>query len=717
MDEARENPARLVDDTEARRLDAELRYRTLVEHLPVVTYVETSLDPVSGPQYVSPQIEPLLGYTAAEWLSTPGLYEQAIHADDRECVIEAKRRAYDSGDPLCIEYRMVTEDGRVVWVEDRSVHVRPDHDPAFRQGFTLDISERRHAEEATRQAETRYRTLVEQLPLAVYIDRVDDESSNVYTSPQIELMLGYPAAQWVSDPSLFVKTLHPDDRESVLAAHAATYANGEPHCLDYRLIARDGRIVWVHDEARMISDPAGDETVLQGYLLDVTARREAEELLRHQALHDPLTGLANRALFTNRVEHAVVRGQATERAAVLFLDLDDFKGINDTFGQPTGDALLQAVATRLQADLAPGHTVARIGGDEFAVLLEDESAGAAVGIAERLLADLQEPFELGGREVLVTASAGVAVGDDADALLRSADTAMYRAKASGHAQLIVYTPGMEDNLVGRLELVADLRRASVAEELTLHYQPIVDLGTGTIVGVEALVRWQHPRLGLLPPAAFIPLAEETGRIVDIGRWVLDEACREAARCRIELPGARDLKVGVNVSARQIARPTLIADVCGALERSGLEPGALVLEITESVLPRRREEVTSILEEVTALGVRLALDDFGTGYSSLSLLRDLPVHTLKIDRSFIQSIETGPQRVAFVRAIVELAEALGLEVVAEGVESAAHVAAVRALGCSLGQGFYFAQPLELPELVAAIQSDLSPRLLGTGREAA
>jgi diguanylate cyclase (GGDEF)-like protein/PAS domain S-box-containing protein len=686
--------------TEERLRNAEIRYRTLVEQSPLISYIDATSDPVSRPRYISPQIESVLGRTTSEWLTSPGIYEQSIHPDDRAWVIRTKSEAYECGDALRLEYRMLSRDGRLVWVEDQSVHVEPEGGPAFRQGFAIDITERKQAEEALRQAETRYRTLVEQLPLAVYIDRVDDESSNIYTSPQIEPMLGYTTEEWIAQPDLFVRVLHPDDREPVLAAHAATHATGEPLHLEYRLLARDGRTIWVHDEARMI-DLSPGERVLQGYLLDITARREAEELLRHQAFHDPLTGLANRALFTDRVEHALVRSRTGERAAVLFLDLDDFKAVNDTRGHIVGDALLRAVADRLLEILAASQTVARLGGDEFAILVEDVDVGAAVDVAERVITALQAPFEVEGGEVFVTTSVGIAVGGVADELLRSADVAMYRAKASGKAQYVVYAPMMEEDVVGRLELVADLRRARVDEEFVVHYQPTVDLSTGALVGVEALVRWRHPSKGLLQPSAFIPLAEETGRIVEIGRWVLAEACRQAAAWRAELPAAHNLWVSVNVSTRQVRRPGLVEDVRAALEGSGLDPRALVVEITESVLARRREEMTSILEEVTAGGVRLALDDFGTGYSSLSLLQDLPVHALKIDRSFVQSLDQGPQRGAFVRAIVELAHALELTVVAEGIEVPEHVVVLRALGCRLGQGFHFSGPLEPRELEARL----------------
>jgi diguanylate cyclase (GGDEF)-like protein/PAS domain S-box-containing protein len=669
---------------------AEFRYRTLVEQLPLISYVDPEGDASAKALYVSPQIEAVLGWTPEEWLTVPDLFQESIHEADRARVLAEKELAYSRGAPLRQEYRMHAKDGRLLWVEDVSLRVQPPEGAnAFRQGFALDVTDRKRADEALQLAGIRYRTLVEQLPLAVYIDRVDAVSSNVYTSPQIETMLGYTPEEWAANPSLFVELLHEDDRERVLAAHERTHATGEALHADYRLRARDGRVVWVHDEAHLINDPQTGEPVLQGYLLDITDRREAEEQLRHQAFHDPLTGLANRALFTDRVQHALVVRSGD--AAVLFLDVDDFKAVNDGLGHPAGDALLQAVGERLRASLSPTHTVARMGGDEFAILVEQHDAAAgALDAAERITAALHKPFEVDGREVFVTASVGIAVGGDADELLRCSDVAMYGAKTSGKAQYVVYAPPMDDHVVGRLELVADLRRALSDDELVVHYQPSVELESGRIVGVEALVRWQHPTRGLLQPADFVGVAEETGQIVEIGRWVLAEACRQTARWRNEL--AYDLGVSVNVSTRQIRRPGLIEDLRAALRTSGLAPHALTLEITESALARRREEMTAILEEATALGVLLALDDFGTGYSSLSLLRDLPVQTLKIDRSFVQTVDAGPGSSAFVQAIVDLAQALRLTAVAEGIERAVQVTALRRIGCAYGQGFHFARPM-------------------------
>jgi diguanylate cyclase (GGDEF)-like protein/PAS domain S-box-containing protein len=682
---------------EERQRTAEFRYRTLVEQLPLVSYVDEIDNPRSHALYVSPQVQDVFGYSPDEWLTVPGLFRSLIHPDDRERVLAEKDVAYARAETLRHVYRMHARDGRPMWVEDVSMHVEPPEGMRpFRQGFALDITERQRADDAVRLAEIRYRTLVEQLPLAVYVDRADASSSNVYTSPQIEPMLGYTVEEWRSDPMLFIALLHPDDRERVLAAHERTRTTGEPFHADYRLYARDGRIVWVHDEAHAISDPQSGEPVLQGYLLDVTARREAEEQLRHQAFHDPLTGLANRALFTDRVQHALVVSSGD--AAVLFLDLDDFKAVNDSMGHLAGDALLAAVGARIRASLPPSLTVARMGGDEFAILVEaSDAATTALEAAESVTAVLQEPFDLDGREVFVTASVGIAVGDDAEELLRCSDVAMYGAKSSGKAQYVVYAPRMDEDLGGRLELVADLRRAHVHEEFVLHYQPTVDLATGRILGVEALIRWNHPVRGLIAPSEFIHLAEETGRIVEIGRWVLEEACCQTMHWRAGPVAAEHLGVSVNVSTRQVRRPGLVEDVARALDISGLDPTALTLEITESVLARRRDEMTSILEQVVRGGVKLALDDFGTGYSSLSLLQDLPVDTLKIDQSFVQSIGSESARSAFVRAIIDLGEALGLAVVAEGVETAEHVAELRRLGCQVGQGFHFARPLAPADL--------------------
>lgn len=462
-----------------------------------------------------------------------------------------------------IEVRAMRADGTDFPAEIAITRVGVPGPPVF-TACMRDISERREADDRLRATEQRYRSLVEQLPLAVYIDRVDDASSNLYTSPQIQTMLGYTAEEWMADPLLFVKTLHPDDRETVLDVHRNTHETGEPLHAEYRLTAKDGRTVWVHDEARTFTDHLTGERVLHGYLLDVTERRRTEDMLRHQAFHDPLTGLANRALFTDRVEHALLREERTGGAAVLFLDLDDFEGVNDTLGHVVGDALLQAVGARLVATLSAGHTIARIGGDEFAVLIEDAEAAIAVDAAERVIESLRAPFEIDGRERFATASVGVAVGDDAAELLRSADVAMYRAKSSGKAQYVIYASRMEIDIVGRLELVADLRRAAM-DEFVLEYQPTVDLATGAVVGLEALVRWNHPTRGLLGPRVVRPhrrgdRAHRRDRTVGLdggvqaGAGLADSPTRRVGAHReCQRVGAPDAPAGARGGRRRRAR--------------------------------------------------------------------------------------------------------------------------------------------------------------------
>jgi len=438
---------------------------------------------------------------------------------------------------------------------------------------------------------------------------------------------------------------------------------------------------------------------------DVTENKQLENQLAHQAFHDPLTGLANRALFADRVEHAVAgRGRPELGVAVLFLDVDDFKTVNDSLGHSAGDLLLRAVGQRLLDAVRPGDTVARFGGDEFAVLLEEISATSdAARAAERIARVLRVPFFVQGREVFVTASIGISIGHHADELLRSADVAMYRAKSAGKASHVFYEPAMDDATHSRLQLTSDLRRATFHGEFALVYQPEVDLSTGRPVGLEALLRWLHPELGVVAPLEFVGLAEDTGLVVPIGRWVLTEACTRAAELHSRRADALPLTMSVNLSARQLQDPGLIEDVAEALQASGLAPERLTLELTESVLVRGGEAVLDGLRALKDLGVRLALDDFGIGYSSLSYLRDLPVDVLKIDRSFVTAADADAESRSILRGIVQIGQALGLEVVAEGIERTAQVVALLELGCSVGQGYYFWRPLqayELPGLPAA-----------------
>ncbi|MEW6583925.1 MAG: EAL domain-containing protein, partial [Actinomycetota bacterium] len=422
---------------------------------------------------------------------------------------------------------------------------------------------------------------------------------------------------------------------------------------------------------------------------------EAAAELEHHAFHDPLTGLANRALLRDRGDLELARmGRTSGALAALFIDLDDFKTVNDSLGHAAGDQLLIEVADRVRGVLRPSDTAARLGGDEFVVLLADTDEDGAVAVAERVLDALRPPVALLGRQIYVHASVGIAVAAEPsrgpDGLLSDADIAMYMAKSEGKGGLRVFHPGMRDTVVSRLELKADLERALEGDEFTLAYQPIVDLATRRVTGVEVLLRWHHPERGVIGPADFIPLAEETGWIVPIGRWVLAEAMRQVRMWQSSVPGASGLVLNVNLSPRQLQQRGLAEELAFELERVGLDPASLVIELTEGALMQELDLAAQLLRAIRGLGVRIAVDDFGTGHSSLGRLRGLPIDIVKIDRSFVGGIDTlGGASLA--RAIVELAERLGLEVVAEGVEREAQVASLLSFGCTRAQGFLFAHP--------------------------
>jgi diguanylate cyclase (GGDEF)-like protein/PAS domain S-box-containing protein len=543
----------------------------------------------------------------------------------------------------------------------------------------------------TREIERRYRTLVEQLPLVVYVDALDESSSNIFTSHQIEPLLGYTVEEWRDDPDLFVRTLHPDDRDRVLTAHGRTHRTHEPLSLEYRLVARDESILWVRDDGVVVLGDDGEPLYLQGYLLDITAERELQEQLRLQALFDPLTGLANRAFFHEQLEHAVsIRTEGEPGTAVIFVDLDEFKQINDQYGHSVGDDVLAILGERLKSVIRAGDSVARLGGDEFAVLLTSvaEPAEPAI-VAERLLERITAPIEVAGRHLLLTASVGIALGSVGTELLKQADAAMYRAKANGDADYAFYDDELDRAALNRFKRIAELREAIAERQFTLAYQPVVNLEPFEVVGLEALLRWQHPTLGEVPPLDFIPLAEESGLIVQIGRWVLVEACLYASRLRGLL--GRDVAIAVNVSARQLQHPEFVDHVDNALERADLPAHLLTLELTESVLVASGERVEQQLSTLKSRGIKLALDDFGTGYASLAYLQRLPVDIVKIDRSFTAGIDSGAADLALLEGIVGLGKALGLQLVAEGIERDSQQGIVRGLGCHGAQGFHFGRP--------------------------
>jgi len=530
-----------------------------------------------------------------------------------------------------------------------------------------------------------------------------------FPATRVVLMTGTPYQADVSDP-------HADAREVAYLRQI-----GQRSLVILPLVVRGESIGTVE----LTSDRSGafsDRDIALAELLAGEAAVSLEnarlyDQIRHQAFRDALTGLANRVLFHDRVSHALNRnrGRRPQRTAVLFLDVDHFKLLNDRFGHARGDQVLQAVAERVRAAIRPGDTAARLGGDEFAVLLEEvDGPAAAILVAERLLAGLSDPIELDGSLPRVGASIGVAlsgVGDEsADDLLRNADIAMYAAKAGGRGRVELFHAELLEQAAARSELGARLRGAADRDELRLDYQPIVELanGTGAVVGLEALVRWHPPGDAIHPPADFIGLAEETGEIVPIGRWVVEEACRRARGWQVA-HGLPDLRINVNLSARQFADPKLVFAVAAALHKSGLPAASLTIEITETTLMLRTEETLDRVRDLRTLGVRLSIDDFGTGYSSLGYLQAFDVDELKIDRSFVSHASVIGNPMVLSRAIVELGRALGLEMVVEGVEDQLQAAWFASLGCHYAQGFLYSQPLDL----AAVDGYLAAR----GRSAA
>ena len=552
------------------------------------------------------------------------------------------------------------------------------------------------------QSQARFASLVKHSSDLVMVIEADTEIK--YASPSATRVLGHDPDEL--EGMRFSDLIAAEDRASAMSfLTAMSEDQGLTGVDEFRVVLKGSEVRYVETiRTNLMHDPNVKGIVLNAR--DVTERKEFEEELQHQALHDALTGLANRALFPDRVQHALDRQLRDGRpVSVLFMDLDDFKTINDSLGHAAGDQVLRDIGERLLGNLRTADTAARLGGDEFAVLLEDggEEGMTAADVAERILSMLDEPFLLDETEVFVRASIGISVAEPGDVsetaeeLLRNADVAMYLAKEKGKNRYQLFEPAMHDTALKRLELKAALQRALEHNEFRLFYQPVIELETGKVSGVEALIRWFHPERGMVPPLDFIPLAEETGLIVPIGHWVLQEACRYAAELQGRYPLAEPLHMAVNLSARQVARTELVDEVRQILEDTGLDPSTLILEITESVMIQDMDLAIARLTELKALGVQLAIDDFGTGYSSLNYVRRFPVDILKVDKSFIDGVTEGGESSALTAAVIELASILSLKPVAEGIERPDQLQRLLELQCDLGQGFLFAKPLPEVEL--------------------
>jgi Amt family ammonium transporter len=598
------------------------------------------------------------------------------------------------------------KDGTVIWISENARVVRdPDGQPAYYEGTVVDITDRKRAEAALATQRAYFTQLFANSPQAIAL--IDMHRNIVDANKGFETLFGYRAADIQGfGMRAFIVPEHlltecENMRCAVLTGKPVVRETLRRHC--------DGRLIPVS----MIGFPieiAGETQGIVYIYQDISERKAFEEQITHQAFHDALTGLPNRSLFADRLERALTRARrrGDSQYAVLMIDLNKFKGINDTLGHQAGDQLLVEVARRLSGCVRSMDTVARLGGDEFAVILEEfKTKKEVMAVVERIGVGLGKPFVLCGKTVTPEASIGIVLHTRdyaaADDLLRDADIAMYRAKEQGRASMI-FDRKMHQEILEAVSLEADLRQALEAGELLLHYQPIVDVKDSRIVGFEALVRWDHPDRGLVPPGQFIPLAEETGLILPLGRFVIDEACRQLRAWQLEMPEAATLSVSVNVSCRQFVKDGLVEHVAQVLAATGLPPACLKLEITESVLMHDAEHTARELNRLKALGVKIAIDDFGTGYSSLSYLRQLPIDQLKIDRSFISGHGCDGESQEIVKSIISLARSLGLTVIAEGVECSDQLDRLRLADCDKAQGFMFSRPVEATAAGRLIRQD-------------
>ena len=697
--------ARAATEIERQQLQRELdeshrTLHTLMANLPGMVY-RCSHDKNWTMVFASEGCLALTGYSVDDFVRHKKIsFQQLIHADDLETLSRVLDEAIAQKRQFEVVYRLITAQGEIKWVWEQGRGVYdPDGKLLALEGFITDISARKRGEE-----------------LAARFGRVLESSSNeIYVFDAVTLKflqvnegarrnLGYSIEELEGLSPLDIK---PEHTRETFEALIAPLKSRKIDTLTFETVHRrkDGSLYPV--EVRLQLSFAENPPVYVAVITDITERVKTQAQLQFLAHHDALTMLPNRAMFVERLDHALTRARWTKRPlAVLFLDLDRFKNINDTLGHDFGDSALRVAAERLTSCVREGDTVARLGGDEFTVLLEDLANSDDVpGIAQKILDSLSRPFHVEGREFVMTTSIGISLypsdGDDSFKLLRHADTAMYRAKEQGRNKYQFYSSEMGSRALEKFMLESSLRHALERQEFLLYYQPQVHLKTGKITGVEALLRWQHPELGMISPAQFIPVAEETGLMKAIDEWVLHAACAQAQAWRSA--GIAPVTMIVNLSGRTFSETRITDGIYCALDKSCLVPQRVELEITENVVMQNAETTVELLRELKRMGLKLAVDDFGTGYSSLSYLKRFPIDTLKIDQSFVRDVTTDPDDASLVKAIIAMGHALQLNVIAEGVETPEQLAFLRQHGCDGMQGYFFSRPLPVADITALLQS--------------
>jgi diguanylate cyclase (GGDEF)-like protein/PAS domain S-box-containing protein len=690
-------PALAREDALAASRLQEQRYRALIEHSSDLIVV---LDG-EGRLKMPPLGESILGYEGRDAAVGTIQIRDLVHPDDLIRAAEHLMKARTTpGYRVRIELRARGRGG--VWIPVELVAVNRLDDPLV-EGIVLnvrDVRERHRVERELEDSEARFGALVQNIPGAVYRCDAFPPYRDEFVSEAILAITGYPASDFLANRVLFDELILEGHRERTDHELADAVAHGTQVDLEYPILHRDGTVRWISERGHISYDREDRARWIEGALFDITARKHLEQRLEHDASHDPLTGLPNRTQVLGSIDRALARASRTPlTVAALFIDLDRFKLVNDALGHAAGDELLVAFARRLSGVLRGSDIASRTGGDEFVVVCADLNHPAeAEQVAHRIARTLSAPFSLHGREIFVSASIGIAVsgpGSDAAGLLRDADAAAYRAKERGRNRYEVFDEALRAATAAALETESALHRALEEDQLLLHYQPVVDLRTGTPVGFEGLVRWAHPERGLLTPDQFLPAADASGLIVPMGERVVEMACAVLS----SLPPEAGLTLAVNLSPRELSQPDLVERLGRAMVENQVPPGSLCLEITESALLDDADAALDTLLALKALGARLAIDDFGTGYSSLSYLRRLPVDIVKIDQSFVAELGAGGANDAVIRGIVSLARELDLEVIAEGIEHEAQALALLALGCTLGQGHLYSPAVPLDQALA------------------